>query len=50
MAIFPQTPPWILIFLLILMSTYYNYNKSNYNVKESSEQILIEMSILNGVD
>ena len=44
--IFPQTPRWILKFLLILMSTY--HNKSNYNVKESPEQNLIEMSISNG--
>ena len=29
------------------MSTY--YNKSNLKVKESSDQYLIEMSILNGV-
>ena len=35
-------------FLFILMSTY--YNKSNCNVKESSEQTLIEMSISNGVN
>ena len=34
-------------FFVILMSTY--YNKSNLKVKESSEQYLIEMSILNGV-
>jgi len=47
MVIFPQTPRWILKFLLILMSTY--YNKSNCNVKVSSEQTLIEMSISNGV-
>ena len=45
--IFPQTPPWILKFFVILMSTC--YNKSNLKVKESSEQYLIEMSILNGV-
>ena len=44
---FSQTPRWILKFLLILMSIY--YNKSNCNIKESSEQILIEMPILNGV-
>ena len=36
-----------LIFLVILISTY--YNKSNLKVKESSDQYLIEMSILNGV-
>ena len=47
MVIFPQTPRWILIFLLILISTY--YNKSNCNVKVTSEQTLIEMSISNGV-
>ena len=34
-------------FFVILTSTY--YNKSNLNVKESSDQYLIEMSILNGV-
>ena len=34
-------------FFVILMSTY--YNKSNLKVKESSEQYMIEMSILNGV-
>ena len=45
--IFPQTPPWILKFFVILMSTC--YNKSNLKVKEFSEQYLIEMSILNGV-
>ena len=45
--IFPQTPPWILKFFVILMSTC--YNKSNLKVKESSDQYLIEMSILNGV-
>ena len=42
MVICPQTPRWI---LLILVSTY--YNKSNYNVKESPEQNLIEMFISN---
>ena len=45
--IFPQTPPWILKFFVILMSTC--YNKSNLKVKESSEQFWIEMSISNGV-
>ena len=45
--ILPQTPPWILKFFVILMSTC--YNKSNLKVKESSDQYLIEMSILNGV-
>ena len=45
--IFPQTPPWILNFFVILMSTC--YNKSNLKVKESSEQFWIEMSISNGV-
>ena len=34
-------------FFVILMSTY--YNKSNLKVRESSEQYMIEMSILNGV-
>ena len=45
--IFPQTPPWILKFFVILMSTC--YNKSNLKVKKSSEQFWIEMSISNGV-
>ena len=47
MVIFPQTPRWILNFLLILMSTY--YNKSICIVKQSSEQKMIELSISNGV-
>ena len=34
-------------FFVVLMSSY--YNKSNSKGKESSEQYLIEMSILNGV-
>ena len=44
---FSTNPSLNLIFFVILMSTY--YNKSNLKVKESSEQYLIEMSILNGV-
>ena len=44
---FSTNPSLNLIFFVILMSTY--YNKSNLKVKESSEQSLIEMSILNGV-
>ena len=47
MAICPQTPWWILNFLLVLMSTY--HDKSNCNIKEPSEQTLIEISISNGV-
>ena len=47
-SIYISTNPSLnLIFFVILMSTY--YNKSNLKVKESSEQYLIEMSILNGV-
>ena len=44
---FSTNPSLNLIFLVILISTY--YNKSNLKVKESSDQYLIEMSILNGV-
>ena len=44
---FSTNPTLILNFLVILVSTY--HNKSNLKVKESSEQYLIEMSILNGV-
>ena len=44
---FSTNPSLNLNFFVILMSTY--YNKSNLKVKESSEQYLIEMSILNGV-
>ena len=44
---FSTNPSLNLNFLVILMSTY--YNKSNLKVKESSEQYMIEMSILNGV-
>ena len=44
---FSTNPSLNLIFFVILMSTY--YNKSNLKVKESSDQYLIEMSILNGV-
>ena len=44
---FSTNPTLNLIFFVILMSTY--YNKSNLKVRESSEQYMIEMSILNGV-
>ena len=44
---FSTNPSLNINFLVILMSTY--YNKSNLKVKESSEQYMIEMSILNGV-
>ena len=44
---FSTNPTLNLNFLVIAMSTY--HNKSNLKVKESSEQYLIEMSILNGV-
>ena len=44
---FSTNPSLNLNFFVILMSTY--YNKNNLKVKESSEQYLIEMSILNGV-
>ena len=44
---FSTNPTLNLNFLVILVSTY--HNKSNLKVKESSEQYLIEMSILNGV-
>ena len=44
---FSTNPSLNLNFFVILMSTY--YNKSNLKVKESSDQYLIEMSILNGV-
>ena len=46
-SIYFSTNPSLNFFFVILMSTY--YNKSNLKVKESSEQYLIEMSILNGV-
>ena len=44
---FSTKPSLNLNCFVILMSTY--YNKSNLKVKESSDQYLIEMSILNGV-
>ena len=44
---FSTNPSLNLNCFVILMSTY--YNKSNLKVKESSEQYLIEVSILNGV-
>ena len=44
---FSTNPSLNLNCFVILMSTY--YNKSNLKVKESSEQYMIEMSILNGV-
>ena len=44
---FSTNPSLNLNCFVILMSTY--YNKSNLKVKESSDQYLIEMSILNGV-